>query len=67
MSFHKRFITKKIVENTKEGNLLRLLNADALVMDMWSGRFFELYKNGSNKEQCVKILEKEFDKYGIKL
>lgn len=67
MGFHKRFITKKVVEITEENNLLRLLNVDALVMDSWSGRFFELYRNGNSKQQSIEILEKEFDKHGIKL
>lgn len=40
MGFHKRFITKQhIIENIH--NIDEYLNADAIIFDEWSSRFFE--------------------------
>lgn len=40
MSFNKRYITKDTILSNID-NLDRLFNADALIMDMWSTRFYD--------------------------
>jgi len=47
MGFNKRYISKDTVmlELSNGGNLSKLLNADALIMDDWSSKFFKEYKN----------------------
>lgn len=47
MSFNKRYITKSTVifELSNGRSLSRLLNADALIMDDWSSKFFKYYDN----------------------
>ena len=48
MGFHVRYITKETILRTS--NIHRLFNADAFNMDVWSGKFYELYKEGHDKE-----------------
>jgi hypothetical protein len=47
MSFNKRYISKEsVMTQLKSGSSLsKLLNADALIMDNWSSKFFKDYKN----------------------
>lgn len=56
MGFNKKWVTKEMVLNTKEENLSRLFNADALIMDTWSSKFYELYKSGLTKDTSVKMV-----------
>jgi hypothetical protein len=60
MGFHVRYITKEIILRTS--NIHRLFNADAFNMDSWSGKFYELYKKGYDKDIILKLLDKTFDK-----
>lgn len=55
MGFNKRYITKEQI--IKSNNLNKLFNADALIMDNWSGKFFNYYKKGLQKEAILKLLE----------
>jgi hypothetical protein len=59
MGFHKRIIHRELVERTEEGRLNNLLNADALEMDKWSYKFFELFKTGKSKQECIEIINGE--------
>ena len=39
MGFNKRYLNKEKVMDTKESDLPRLFNVDALIMDIWSRKF----------------------------
>lgn len=60
MGFHKRYITKELI--LRSSDLKKLFNADAYDMDMWSGKFYDIYKQGYDKETILKILEHKVDK-----
>lgn len=60
MGFNKRYITKEQI--IKSDNLERLFNADALIMDNWSGKFIDYYKKGFDKETILKLLEYKVEK-----
>jgi len=60
MGFNKRYITKEQI--IKSNNLDKLFNADALIMDNWSGKFFEYHKKGFDKETILKLIEHKVDK-----
>ena len=57
MGFNKRFLTKELICGVEERDLPRLFNADALIMDIWSSEFVELFQQGHSKEQILKKLE----------
>lgn len=59
MGFNKRFITKETIDRTKQEDLERLFSADALIMDIWSSKFREMYNQGLQKEEIIKILNDE--------
>lgn len=60
MGFHKRYITKESILRSE--NLEKLFNADAYVMDTWSGKFYDLYQQGYDKETILKMLDLKVDK-----
>jgi hypothetical protein len=60
MGFHKRYITKDLI--LRSSDLTKLFNADAYDMDTWSGKFYDLYKQGHNKETILKMLDLKVDK-----
>jgi hypothetical protein len=60
MGFNKRYISKEQIIRSE--NLEILFNADALIFDSWSGKFFDYYKKGHNKETILKLLEYKVDK-----
>jgi len=60
MGFHVRYITKETILRTP--NIHKLFNADAFNMDNWSGKFYELYKKGHDKETILKLLGENVDK-----
>lgn len=61
MGFYRRIISRELIEKTEEGRLNNLLNADALQMDIWSDKFFKLFKTGKSKQECIKIVNGEYD------
>lgn len=56
MGFNKRMISKDIVMATDESNIINLLNADGLIFDNWSFKFFELYQSGLPKDVAIEFL-----------
>lgn len=56
MGFNKRMISKDIVMATDESNLINILNADGLIFDNWSFKFFELYQSGLPKDVAIKLI-----------
>jgi hypothetical protein len=56
MGFHRRIITQKLIERTEESRIMNLLNADAIEMDMWSEKFFKLFKSGKTKQESIDTL-----------
>ena len=57
MGFNKRILTKELIYKVDEKDLPRLFNADALIMDICSSEFVELFQQGHSKEQILKKLE----------
>lgn len=58
MSFNKRYISKESVMTQLKsgGSLSKLLNADALIMDTWSTKFFKNYINSNTYNSIRKKL-----------
>ena len=56
MGFHRRIVTQKLIERTEESRIMNLLNADAIEMDMWSEKFFKLFKSGKTKQESIDTL-----------
>jgi len=56
MGFHRRYITKEMILRAKQDDLVKLFNADAFVFDIWSGKFYEEYKKGLDKDEILKIM-----------
>jgi hypothetical protein len=47
MGFHKRFITREIIESTDNEQIGTLFTSDALIFsDDWSYNFYELFLDG---------------------
>tara|TARA_R110000803_G_scaffold45238_8_gene95369 strand:- start:701 stop:892 length:192 start_codon:yes stop_codon:yes gene_type:complete len=59
MGFNKRYLNKEKVMDTKESDLPRLFNVDALIMDIWSRKFLELYNEGHSKNQIIQLIKDE--------
>ena len=62
MGFNKRIIDRERIIETPVDKIEMIFNADALLMDKWSGRFLQLYLKGYDKENIVKLLDNEFTK-----
>jgi hypothetical protein len=49
-------ISKDIVMVTDESDLQNLLNADGLIFDNWSFKFYELYQSGLPKDVAIELM-----------
>jgi hypothetical protein len=49
-------ISKDIVMVTDESDLQNLLNADGLIFDNWSFKFYELFLKEPNKQKVINFL-----------
>ena len=56
MGFNKRMISKDVVLSTEGSDLDRLFDADSLIFDTWSHKFYDLYKSGLPKEVVIQFL-----------
>jgi hypothetical protein len=57
MGFNKRWISKELILKTDENQLAKLFNADALMFDdIWSSKFYGLYRDGLTKDTVIKLL-----------
>lgn len=45
---------------TDDRYIKTLFKADALIMDTWSSKFLQLYREGYKKEEIIKMLKDEF-------
>jgi len=45
-----------MILRAKQDDLVKLFNADAFVFDIWSGKFYEEYKKGLDKDEILKIM-----------
>lgn len=57
MGFNKRFLTEDLIIRTPNERLGTLFNADALIMDTWSAKFYELYSAGLDKYEILLIFQ----------
>jgi len=57
MGFNKRFITKESILRTSNEKLEQLFNADGLIMDMLSSKFYEKFNSGLHKDTIIEMLE----------
>jgi len=57
MGFNKRYITKESIIGCDESRLQLLFKADALVMDIWSSKFHELYTAGMTKGEILLMFQ----------
>jgi len=55
MGFNKRYVTREMILNSDDESLKRIFNADGLIMDMWSSKFYELYCEGLKKDEILFI------------
>jgi len=53
MGFNKRYVTKEMIIGCDESRLKKLFNADALIMDVWSSKFYELFSSGLTKGEIL--------------
>jgi len=57
MGFNKRYITREMIINKSDSDLKKLFNADAFIFDMWSSKFFQLYKEGMTKDEILLMFQ----------
>lgn len=57
MGFNKRFLTEDLIIRTPNERLGTLFNADALIMDTWSAKFYELYSAGLDKYEILLMFQ----------
>lgn len=61
MGFNKKIISKELILKTSEEHLHKLFNADALMfMDIWSSKFYGLYRDGLSKENAIKLVNNTY-------
>ena len=53
MGFNKRFLTEETIINTPSERIHMLFKADALIMDEWSSKFYQLFSAGLNKDEIL--------------
>lgn len=57
MGFNKRYVTKESIIRCDESRLQSLFKADALIMDMWSSKFHELFTAGMTKGEILLMFQ----------
>jgi hypothetical protein len=61
MGFNKRYINKQTIIQSQD--VSKLFSADVLIIeDKWSRNFIHNFKKGYDKEDIIKLLEKNIDK-----
>ena len=56
MGFNKRMITKELIMSTEDSKIANLFNADSLIFDNWSYKFYELFLKEPNKQKVINFL-----------
>jgi hypothetical protein len=56
MGFNKRMISKELIVSTDEQNIPKLFDADSLIFDNWSYKFYELFLKEPNKQKVMELL-----------
>jgi hypothetical protein len=46
-----------MIINKSDSDLKKLFNADAFIFDMWSSKFFQLYKEGMTKDEILLMFQ----------
>jgi hypothetical protein len=49
-------ITKELIMSTEDSKIENLFNADALIFDNWSYKFYELFLKEPNKQKVIDFL-----------
>jgi hypothetical protein len=49
-------ISKELIVSTDEQNIPKLFDADSLIFDNWSYKFYELFLKEPNKQKVMELL-----------